>query len=198
MVKIGMMVALLFCSVMDAFEKLPPSYQIAYGDTRAPVHVVEYFSFSCPKCLQFVNGAFADFKREYINTGKVYWAFHPDPADKQTLLAMICLKELDPEQKRRFLEEVAFRMNSSSIAMGLSAMQAVMESFRKPLPDLGKPSFWQNSEAFLRAFDFLVQEGVVSSVPTVEIDGEILDAFPSKQFLESQVKQRLVKRAPCE
>ena len=37
---------------------------------------------------------FESLKEKYINTGKVYWIFHPDPADRLTLQAMVCLDKL--------------------------------------------------------------------------------------------------------
>ena len=39
----------------ETFQKLPLAYTISYGDPQAPIHVVEYFSFSCPQCLALLK-----------------------------------------------------------------------------------------------------------------------------------------------
>ena len=51
-----------------SFEKLHPKYCISYGDPSAEVHVTEYFSFSCLKCIDLFNQDFSEIKRKYIDT----------------------------------------------------------------------------------------------------------------------------------
>ena len=43
------------------------------GDPRAPVHVVEYLSLTCPHCAHFHADVFPAFKAKYIDTGRVYF-----------------------------------------------------------------------------------------------------------------------------
>ena len=45
------------------------------GDPAAKVTVVEYASASCPHCARFNNNVFPDFRRKYIDTGKVHYVF---------------------------------------------------------------------------------------------------------------------------
>ncbi|WP_020400695.1 DsbA family protein [Kordiimonas gwangyangensis] len=44
---------------------------IVYGDPNAPVTVVEYASLTCPHCATFSKEHFPEFKKKYIDTGKV-------------------------------------------------------------------------------------------------------------------------------
>ena len=44
---------------------------MAIGDPKAPVHVVEYLSLTCPHCAHFHADVFPAFKAKYIDTGKV-------------------------------------------------------------------------------------------------------------------------------
>lgn len=46
---------------------------MSLGDPKAPVHVVEYLSLSCPHCAHFHEEVFPAFKAKYIDTGKVYF-----------------------------------------------------------------------------------------------------------------------------
>lgn len=43
------------------------------GSPKAPVHVVEYLSLTCPHCAHFHEQVFPAFKAKYIDTGRVYF-----------------------------------------------------------------------------------------------------------------------------
>jgi protein-disulfide isomerase len=45
------------------------------GNASAKVTVVEYASASCPHCARFNNEVFPDFKKKYVDTGKVHYIF---------------------------------------------------------------------------------------------------------------------------
>ena len=45
------------------------------GDPAARVTVVEYASASCPHCARFNNNVFPEFRKKYIDTGKVHYVF---------------------------------------------------------------------------------------------------------------------------
>src|SRR2546421_1797719 len=43
---------------------------MALGNPKAAVTVIEYASASCPHCARFNNNVFPAFKKKYIDTGK--------------------------------------------------------------------------------------------------------------------------------
>ena len=45
------------------------------GNSEAPVTVIEYASFTCPHCARFHADQFQKLKKEYIDTGKVYFIY---------------------------------------------------------------------------------------------------------------------------
>jgi protein-disulfide isomerase len=45
------------------------------GDPNAPVKMVEYASLTCPHCADFHTQVFPEFKKKYIDTGKVHFTF---------------------------------------------------------------------------------------------------------------------------
>src|SRR5258708_5119572 len=49
--------------------------EMSLGDPKAKVTVVEYASASCPHCARFNNEVFDDFKKKYVDTGKVRYVF---------------------------------------------------------------------------------------------------------------------------
>jgi len=51
------------------------------GDPKAPVTVIEYASLTCPHCAHFDETVFPTLKKDYIDTGKVYYIFREFPLD---------------------------------------------------------------------------------------------------------------------
>ena len=49
--------------------------EMSLGNPKAKVTVVEYASASCPHCAQFNNETFSEFRKKYIDTGKVRYVF---------------------------------------------------------------------------------------------------------------------------
>ncbi len=45
------------------------------GNPKAKVTVIEYASASCPHCARFNNEVFPEFKKKYVDTGKVRYVF---------------------------------------------------------------------------------------------------------------------------
>jgi protein-disulfide isomerase len=46
---------------------------MSLGNPKAPIHVVEYLSLTCPHCAHFHADVFPAFKAKYIDTGRVYF-----------------------------------------------------------------------------------------------------------------------------
>jgi protein-disulfide isomerase len=51
------------------------------GAAEAPVTVIEYASMTCPHCAHFSETTFPEFKKRYIDTGKVRFIFREFPLD---------------------------------------------------------------------------------------------------------------------
>ena len=63
--------ALAGCSKADG--KGAATGDMTLGDPNAKVKVVEYASASCSHCARFNNDVFPEFKKKYIDTGKVHY-----------------------------------------------------------------------------------------------------------------------------
>ena len=57
------------------------------GSPDAPVKIVEYASFTCPHCATFHAAVFKDLKKDYIDTGKVYFTLREVYFDRYGLWA---------------------------------------------------------------------------------------------------------------
>src|ERR1700743_1331037 len=49
------------------------------GNPKAPIQVVEYAAPMCPHCAHFDMTMFPTLKKEYIDTGKIYYVFRVFP-----------------------------------------------------------------------------------------------------------------------
>src|SRR5262249_7225796 len=67
-------------------EALP---EMAMGDEKAPVTIIEYASMTCPHCAHFQETTFPEIKKRYIDTGKVRWIFREFPLDNLAAAAFM-------------------------------------------------------------------------------------------------------------
>jgi protein-disulfide isomerase len=68
------------------------------GSAKAPVTVVEYASMTCPHCAHFDETTFPEFKKKYIDTGKVRYILREFPLDPLAAAAFMlarCAGETD-------------------------------------------------------------------------------------------------------
>jgi len=67
----------------------PPLGDMALGNPKAKVTMVEYASATCPHCAHFHNVTFPKIKKEYIDTGKVRFIFREFPFDDLAMAAFM-------------------------------------------------------------------------------------------------------------
>lgn len=71
---------------------------MAWGRADAPVTIVQYASLTCPYCRRFHKEVFPQFKREFIDTGKVRYILREFPIGKTSGAATIALRCAKPEK----------------------------------------------------------------------------------------------------
>ncbi|MEZ5873379.1 MAG: thioredoxin domain-containing protein [Hyphomicrobiales bacterium] len=76
-----------------------PLEDIPLGSADAPNTVVEYASMTCPHCAHFETEVFPEFKKKYIDTGKVKFIFREFPLDGLAVAASMLARCSD---KARF------------------------------------------------------------------------------------------------
>lgn len=74
---------------------------MALGDPKAPVTIVEYASMTCPHCADFQEKTFPELKKRYIDTGKVRYIFREFPLDNLAAAASMlarCAADTDADK----------------------------------------------------------------------------------------------------
>ena len=179
----------VYCFKISAFTHLSDVYTVTFGDSKAEVKVIEYFSFNCSHCLSIYREDFARIKEKYIDTGKAFWVFHPVPMDKLTVQAIDCLARLSPKDKQIFLEGILEIISGDDSSV--LYFQKAMELFGKPHGDLRDKKYLLSTRAFKDAFDFIKQEDKVSALPSVSINGQLyLTEVPNFAFIAEKIEKK--------
>ena len=82
---------------------------VPLGNPDAPVTVIEYASFTCPHCAAFHQANWERLKREYIDTGKVYFIFRDVYFDRFGLWASMAARCAGPEAFHDLAAEYLYR-----------------------------------------------------------------------------------------
>lgn len=182
----AVMIMGLFASV-DGSTRLDPKYTICYGNLKAPIHIVEYFSFGCASCLRTFAEEFEGIRSTYIDTGRVYWVMHPHPVDLITVQAMVCLEVLTDQQRRVFLEAVVLEHDRSLEFELLKLMTAAMDVLKVHIPNVTEATVLQSTPAFKAAFAYQQAKPTFSGTPTIFINGRLIDAFPTRNVIDELI-----------
>src|ERR1700686_545539 len=75
-----------------------PLGEMAIGDAKAPITVIEYASMTCPHCAHFSATTFPELKKRYIDTGKVRFMFREFPLDQLAAAGFILARCAGPDK----------------------------------------------------------------------------------------------------
>jgi protein-disulfide isomerase len=89
-----------------------PLPDMALGKPDAPVTIVEYASMTCPHCANFDKTVFDTLKKDYIDTGKVYYVFREFPLDDLAFAAAMAAR-CAPKDKYFPIIDTLFRNQDS-------------------------------------------------------------------------------------
>jgi protein-disulfide isomerase len=72
--------------------------EMSWGRADAPVTIIQYASLTCPHCRHFYKETFPQFKKAYIDTGKVRFIMREFPIGKTSGMATIALRCAKPDK----------------------------------------------------------------------------------------------------
>ena len=101
----------------EKLMKAGPLGEMAIGDEKAPVTIVEYASATCPHCANFHKGTFKALKEKYVDTGKVRFVFREFPFDNASLAAFM-LARCAPKDKYFPMIDILFEQQRSWAGQG--------------------------------------------------------------------------------
>jgi protein-disulfide isomerase len=75
-----------------------PLGEMAQGDEKAPVTIIEYASMTCPHCAAFHQTTYPELKKRYIDTGKVRFIFREFPLDQLAAAGFMLARCAGPDK----------------------------------------------------------------------------------------------------
>jgi protein-disulfide isomerase len=109
-------------SAQQLLMQAGPLGDMAQGDEKAPVTIVEYASMTCPHCATFHAQTYPELKKRYIDTGKVRFIFREFPLDQLALAAFLLARCSGPDRYFAMIDTL-FQMQKEWVV-------------QKPLPPL--------------------------------------------------------------
>jgi protein-disulfide isomerase len=172
-------------------EKLDEKYLVSFGNASAPVQFIQYFSLSCPHCVQLFHDDFNLIHEEYLKTGQAGYTFHPVPLNEATVQLMECLRHLSASQKVSLLDALFSNLSLDDNAkMALSLMEEAMRLLHQPYAKLQDLNYLKSSQTAQDCVKFLAQDNRISAVPAVEVNGQL---YPHQAPTYSYIKQQIIK-----
>jgi protein-disulfide isomerase len=202
------LVVLLACASSltgEAMAQNPPAALVskpvslpdmAVGNAKAPVTIVEYASMTCPHCAAFEQNVFPMLKSKYIDTGKVRFIFREFPLDIKAAAASMLARCIAGDDAGKFF---------ATVDLLFKQQDQLMEQTRDTLKLVGKQAGVDGSavEACekdqglldkLKADQSFAYETLkVDATPTLFVNGERLRGSMSFEELEERIKPLLKK-----
>tara|TARA_R110000824_G_scaffold118960_19_gene272656 strand:- start:76172 stop:76918 length:747 start_codon:yes stop_codon:yes gene_type:complete len=171
----------------------PPMGDMSLGDPKAPVRIYEYASVTCSHCAEFNKDTFPLLKRDYIDTGKVYYTLRDFPFDPIATAGYMLAHCAGPERYFGFVD-VLFS-TQAQWAFVQTPMDALKSLARQG--GFSEESFdacMKNEEIFNHVKS-VAERGAqtfgVRSTPTFFINGEKVEGAIPYEELEPIVKKHL-------
>jgi protein-disulfide isomerase len=170
------------------------------GDPKAPIQMVEYAAPSCPHCAHFDMTMFPDLKKNYIDTGKVFYIFRVFPLSQVDVAAESIARCLPADNYFAFIDQL-FRNQSKWDPDGYA-----IPDVHGALVDQGKiagmsaeqvDSCITNPDANKRATDVGQDAETkygVNGTPTFIVNGEIAPPFESSDDVKKYLDQKLAQK----
>ena len=175
-------------------EAAPAHGERTPGDPKAPVTMIEYASATCPHCAEFHNDIWPGIKKDYVETGKVFFILREFPTD-QTALGAFMLARCVAEDKYFAVIDLMFRRQAvwtkgrpkdelyKIVGMaGLSAADADACLNRKELFD-----------AIMATRKMATEDFGVKGTPTFFVNGTYLDGHEDPQAVRKSLDDALAK-----
>jgi protein-disulfide isomerase len=170
--------------------------EMAIGDAKAPVTIVEFASMSCPHCAAFEQNVFPMLRSKYIDTGKVRYVFREFPLDIKAASASVLARCIANGNSEKFFGAIdtIFKQQDALMTQTKETMLSIGK--QAGLDDKGVEDCVGDQSAMdkLSADEtFAAKKLKVDATPTFFINGKIVKGAMSFEEFEAKLKPLLKK-----
>jgi protein-disulfide isomerase len=102
-----------------------PMGEMALGDEKAPVTIIEYASMTCPHCAHFSETTYPELKKRYIDTGKVRFIFREFPLDQLAAAGFMLARCAGPDKYFPLIETLFAQQRDWAVSHPLEPLLAI-------------------------------------------------------------------------
>lgn len=162
--------------------------RLAMGDPKAPVHILEFSSYTCTHCAHFHLTVFPKIKEKYIDTGKVYWEFQSVPGDAYALQITTIVDSL--AENKRWTAITAIFANQATWMKAQPFLNSVAQLCGiKPIHCEKIIAYTPNLDRILSAIKTLDEKYKIKYTPTLIFnDKKREESVPTLEEFENHLK----------
>ncbi len=160
---------------------------LALGDPKAPVTMIEYASMTCPHCAHFQETTFPELKKRYIDTGKLRYILRDFPLDSLAGAAFVlahCAAKGDKDKYYSMVDTLFAQQRTWAVEKPVPPLMAIAkqaglteQSFNACLTN---QKAWDDMESVRQR---AIKEFKVESTPTFFINGtQVTGAVSIEEF----------------
>jgi protein-disulfide isomerase len=169
---------------------------MALGEARAPITIVEFASMTCPHCAAFEQNVFPMVRSKYIDTGKVRYVFREFPLDIKAASAAVLARCIAAGNAEKFF---------GAIDTLFKQQDALMEHTRETLLSIGKQGGFDDNgvescvgdqvamDKLSADENFAAKQLKVDATPSFFINGTMVKGAMSFEEFEAKLKPLLKK-----
>jgi protein-disulfide isomerase len=164
-----------------------PLGEMAMGDEKAPITVVEYASMTCPHCAHFSETTLPELKKRYIDTGKVRFILREFPLDQLAAAGFILARCAGPDKYFPLVETLFASQRNWVVQKPLQPMVAIAKQ-----AGLSQEAFEAclDNREIIEGIEKVRNEGAekfgVNSTPTFFVNGKRLSGALSIEEMEKE------------
>jgi protein-disulfide isomerase len=168
-----------------------PLGEMAIGDEKAPVTIIEYASMTCPHCATFHMSTYPELKKRYIDTGKVRFIFREFPLDQLAAAGFMLARCAGPDKYFPLIETLFAQQQTWVVQRPLQPLLTIARQ-----AGFSEQSFNEclKNQQVLDGIEDVRQRAMklnVQSTPTFFVNGKLhRGAFTIEEF-EKQIAPHL-------
>lgn len=165
----------------------PAEGEMTVGPDTAKVTIVEYLSASCPHCAAFYTDVFVQFKKDYIDAGKVKFIVREFPHNDQAMGAFM-LARCSPKEKYFPLLDIYFTTQQKWVPDAYNQLKAIAQQTGMSADDFDK--CLKNvdvAKGIMAVRDKAEKSYGVTGIPTIFINGKLWDGERTIDALKKYV-----------